>query len=336
MDVVNVGGKKYDPYFILDVTRDDSDEHITKSFKAKVKRYHPDRYTDPVKRKKYELYFQILSESYNYIQTKRSSTNLDTRRNKRGTNKKTTPPKSKSKTKSTTSEEKYENIRPEDFGYKCNRTKTVKEYKDFDVVNYNQFNDRKFSSKEFNKIFEYTKQQTESEREPQKQLQIIHRTTDGFNGYNSGDIGSCALISCFNGLLITGDNLGERGIGYWSDHYGDYKMSYETARNPLRKIKVPRDFTVNNNTITSRKTVTDYTRVINEVDATRDKKSTFQSETNRLYQQTYNDLVEQERLDKQFVLKYAHQYDTETVNRALQGELETSPTYTSVLHKYIQ
>ena len=73
MDVITVDGKQYDPYFILDVTRDDTDKHISKSFREKVKKYNPDKYTDKEKKRKYEQYFKILSESYRYIQDRKSN-----------------------------------------------------------------------------------------------------------------------------------------------------------------------------------------------------------------------------------------------------------------------
>lgn len=341
MDVVKVGGKRYDPYFILDVTKDDSDEHIKRSFREKVKRYHPDRYTDPAKRKKYELYFQILSESFDYIRTKRSSTNVDTRRrsSKSTTRSKQDQERSKKMSPNTFNKTFCESSdvnrnKPEDFGYSATRTSTVKEYKNFEVNNYNQFSDRKFSEREFNRIFDYIKQQ-QSQESQTRQLQVVHKTTDGFNGYNCNDVGECALISSFNGLLITGDDLGERGIGYWGDRYGDYKMSYETARNPNRRVKVPKDF-VKPEPTRSTQTSTDYSHVVSDIKRQLSNDITFQSETNTLYQKTYSDLVEQERRDREFVLKYANQYDANTVQQALNGELETSPTYTSVLHKYIQ
>ena len=63
MDVIEIDGKTYDPYFILDVTREDSSSHIVKSFREKVKKYHPDKYTDPKKKEKYEKYFKILNDN---------------------------------------------------------------------------------------------------------------------------------------------------------------------------------------------------------------------------------------------------------------------------------
>ena len=89
-------------------------------------------------------------------------------------------------------------------------------------------------------MFEYQKQVEESEQN--NEIGLIHKTTDGFYGYNTADIKDCALVSSFNGLLITGDDLGESGVGYWSNNYGDYRQSYKSAKNPENKIKVPKEF----------------------------------------------------------------------------------------------
>ena len=68
MDVIEIDGKTYDPYFILDVTREDSSSHIVKSFREKVKKYHPDKYTDPKKKEKCEFFLKkILKKSMQYI-----------------------------------------------------------------------------------------------------------------------------------------------------------------------------------------------------------------------------------------------------------------------------
>ena len=75
MDIITINNKQYDPYFILDVTKDDTYDHISKSFRKKVKKYHPDKYTDKKQKEKYECYFNILTESFEYIKNKRKNAN---------------------------------------------------------------------------------------------------------------------------------------------------------------------------------------------------------------------------------------------------------------------
>ena len=72
MEVIDINGKLYDTYFILGVTKDDSSDHITRSFRKLVKKYHPDKYTDKTDKQKYESYFKILVASFEYIKEKRS------------------------------------------------------------------------------------------------------------------------------------------------------------------------------------------------------------------------------------------------------------------------
>ena len=129
-------------------------------------------------------------------------------------------------------------------------------------------------------------------------------------------------------ILITGDNFGERGIGYWGNNYSDYKMSFDGASNPKSKIKIPNgkvkvddiddnNFKSNNNN--------DYKVYTGD----------FNTQQNQFSKITYSNLLEKEDLDKKMVLKYMKQYDNETVRMALNGELEQSPSYTKTLQKSI-
>ena len=164
MDVITVDGKQYDPYFILDVTRDDTDKHISKSFREKVKKYHPDKYTEKKKKRKYEQYFKILSESYRYIQDRKS--NSSDLRNNYKKNKKTQNEEKNKKTKKTHKDfeelnekcdKKIKNTNPNDFGYGDNY-KRLGQIEDYEKENLNickQFGKKKFSLNEFNKMFEY-------------------------------------------------------------------------------------------------------------------------------------------------------------------------------------
>ena len=52
MDVITINNKQYDPYFILGVTKDDTIDFISKIFRKKVKKYHPDKYIDQKKKRK--------------------------------------------------------------------------------------------------------------------------------------------------------------------------------------------------------------------------------------------------------------------------------------------
>lgn len=349
MDVITVDGKQYDPYFILDVTRDDSDKHISKSFREKVKKYHPDKYTDKEKKRKYEQYFKILSESYRYIQEKRNS-NGDLRKDYKKndedkiTKNKKTPKKTKThkdfQELNERHDEKIKNMNPNDFGY-GEDYKRIDKIEDYEKENINickQFGKKNFSLSEFNRMFEYNRRNEDGDNITSKAL--IHKTTDGFSGYNSADLGNSALVSSFNGLLITGDDLGESGIGYWGSNYSDYKFSYKRGtKNPDRRIKVPKDFLQASQRKKFDENIdkkySEYKCNYNNRSFTIKEQTNFKNEQSVLYEKTYNKLLEKEQYDKKMVMKYIDQYDEQTIKMALAGELDQTPTYTSALKKYI-
>ena len=360
MDVITVDCKQYDPYFILDVTRDDSDKHISKSFREKVKKYHPDKYIDKEKKTKYEQYFKILSESYRYIQEKRTISG-DLRKdykNKKIKNDKVPLPKTSikgevpsldskvTKNEKTTKKIKTHNVNPNDFGYgdDYKRMEKIEDYEKENLNIFKQFGKKKFSLNEFNTMFDYNRRNEDQDNITSKAL--IHKTTDGFSGYNSADFGNSALVSSFNGLLITGDDLGERGVGYWGANYSDYKYSYKRGtKNPDRRIQVPKDY--NSSTLPFNikgsknfdenidKKYSEYKCNYKNENFKTKERINFKTEQDIFYEKTYNKLLEKEQHDKKMVMKYIDQYDEQTIKMALTGELDKTPTYTSALKKYI-
>lgn len=328
MDIINIDGKQYDPYFILEVTKQDSDEAITKSFKEKVKKYHPDKYTDIDKKKKYEQYFKILNESYQYIKKKRKST-IERKRNP-DVNNKNIKNKTMNKQDLQKFNKEYEQkqdvnrkkskfeIETDSKNNKSSKEK-IEDYNNFEVNVYNQFSGKRFCNKTFNEMFDYNKKENEQNQDEYIKKSLIHRTTDGFNAYNSAEFGNCALVSTFRGLMISGDYLAETGNGFWGDKYGDYKYSYSTARNPNSKI------------IIKHKNKKDYNvDVISKATNIKEKPNDKQFD-----EIIYEDLLEKENQDKEIVERYISQYDENTISKALSGELETSDTYKEVLHKLL-
>ena len=328
MNVITIDGKQYDPYFILDVTKEDSLEHIKKSFRGKVKKYHPDKYTDISKKAKYEKYFKILSESYQYIKNKRQDTFTKSKCKQGEHIKKNINLDNFNKT--------FEKSKdPNHFGYGDNYTRIerIEDYENMDVKYFNQFENRKFTTKEFNKFFEYNKNSEDDDKDKVITKSMIHKTTDGFFGYNTSDITNCALVSSFNGLLVTGDNFGESGVGYWGNNYSDYKFSYKTSKNPNSKIIID---TKQDDTIEPKITSEEISKYKNKYkNEYKNTTGNFSQQENLLYKKTYEDLVKKEFEDKDMVLKYINQYSSETIDKALSGELPESRKYTSELRKYI-
>lgn len=321
MDIITVDGKQYDPYFILDVTRDDSSSHITQSFRTKIKKYHPDKYTDLEKKQKYEKYFKILTESYQYIKNKRESYKIN-KRDHKTQNKHTT----KNEVKQFNKEfDEKNDTDPNSYGYgdSYNRLERLEDYDKLDIDICNQFCDKKFSNEEFNDIFEYMKK-NDKDYDKVVEKSLIHKTTDGFRGYNSSDFGNCALVSSFNGLMVTGDMFGENGVGYWGAGYSDYKYSYQKVKNPNSKIiapKVKRDI----------KKISE--QDINEYKKRYNIKVEVQVPETPIDKIIYDDLVEKEREDEILVKKFISQYDTKTVKDALSGNLDKCQRYRTILER---
>lgn len=336
MDTINVDGKLYDPYFILGVTKEDSNDHITKAFRKKVKKYHPDKYIDKTDKKKYECYFKILVESFEYIKEKRTGKKsihvIDKSKYKHEVKK----DKEKSQTEFNKEFDSKMKINdPNDHGYGENYStmKSVKDYDNLEINNVNLFGKQKFSNKKFNKMFEWHKQQHDKEKEKTSN-QLIHRTTDGFYGYNSASVDNCSLVSSYNGLMIVGDDLGEKGIGYWGDNYSDYYWAHNNVKNPSKKVRIPRHFKgeVDEEELINKNKAKDKREDMEEVF----KSKSFHDEKNLLYKKQYDELLEKERSDKELVMKYIHKYKQSITDAALNNELEQSQTYVDVLQKYIR
>jgi curved DNA-binding protein CbpA len=348
MDVITINNKQYDPYFILGVTKDDTIDFISKIFRKKVKKYHPDKYIDPKKKEKYECYFKILVESFEYIKNRRTNSHdLQINRKKENTIKdkkdikvsskkdiiefnkefKTKSKRSKKSKEIKESNEDQKSKESKESKESYKRIKNKEEYSEFKPYYFNPLTKKKFTKEEFNQIFEYNKKIQEIDEDRIKEKSLIHVTTDGFNAYNSGQLSTnCALVSSYKGLLITGDDFEELGIGYWGDDYSDYKLSFKlSAKNPTKKIKgnletLPTSFIkkekINNN-------------------ESLNQQGSFKTQQEKFVKNTYESLLKKEKNDKEMVLKHLYKYDKDTVKKALKGELESSITYTSILQKHI-
>jgi curved DNA-binding protein CbpA len=307
-EYICIDDEYYDPYFILGVTPDDSDTQINKAYKQRAKKYHPDK--APLgKVTKYEKRFNIILESYEFIKRKRQDDIQCTR---------------VSETNLQTFNEEFERVsNPYDFGYGTHeRIEKVEDYEKLDYKPVNQFKNRKFSNKTFNQIFMYNKKSTSIDEEHSNKA-LIHKTSDGFYGFNTADIGNCALVSSFNGLLITGDNLGESGKGYYSRDYSDYKHSYNSAKNPNAVLKVPTTKEEPTHESDVKKLYSQYKSVYKS--PVEIKGGSYNQQQEKLLNNVINDLMEKEKEDKDLIMKYNKIYKKEVVKQALEGRLETSP-----------
>lgn len=301
-DLIKVDDEYFDPYYILQVTRDDSDEMIAKSFKVKVKKYHPDK-APSGKKDNYNRKFKIIMESYDFI------------RKKRGNDMRTRKKENVNVEKGCHSFETVEDIE--------DKTERLKDTKDYQKVT-EELNasvvrqlSGAFDGEKFNTLFEYAKSVDQEVEEVEQAL--IHPTSDGFWGYNSGFASNCALVSSFNGLMFTGDN--EEG-GYWGEEYSDYQKTFKVAKNPSKKVTVPTTFK-KTQYVQEKDTFKNYQEAY--TDATRDAPKNISIERESLFEKAMRKLEDDQEKERKRVLKYANQYsDQQIVQDAIDGRLETS------------
>ena len=324
-ETIDIDGYEFDPYFMLDITQDDNDEKLKRAFKEKAKKYHPDKAKNDKERRKFENRFRIIYECYNYIKTKREN-KLKRRQKKKDYKEKDYKEKDYKEKDFSENPIKIsdEFIVNENNKQDKQRFKNADDYKNFKVKILNQFKDRKFSIDEFNLLYEYLND------EDQENYDILHKTTDGFTGFNTVDTQNCALVSTFRGLMISGD---ESGKGYWGDNYGDYNLSFKKKKNPDEIIKIPNNYkeTSEKKKIIKTKKYDEYKRsYLKQIKS----EGSLQENNQQLYSKTLNDLIEKEENDKKIVMKYIKQYDNETIRQALDGQLEISPTLLEVLNSH--
>lgn len=308
MEYICVDDEYYDPYFILGVSREDSNEHITKAYKQKAKKYHPDKAPKESLRK-FEKRFNIVVQSFDYIKKKRAESQVKTDHiSIYNTDEFITEP--------------VEN----------NNYETLKSMEDYDKLEcevVNQFNNKKFTNKSFNNLFLYNKNTNETDED--RQTLVLHKSTDGFYGYNTADLGNCALVSSFNGLLIVADDLKESGKGYWNSNYSDYRQSFaRVAKNPKKVLKVPKSYQSNTlDRFTVKKNITKDTILQENTNVL-----SFKQQNEILKKKVLEDLLKKDEHDKTIVLKHKKHFNNDLVQQALEGRLERSANLIETVHQH--
>lgn len=322
--VIKINGVEYDPYYVLDSTQEDSDEHINKMFRKKVRVVHPDKIKNASdeKIKKYELYMQILMESYEWIKRRREA--IKKRRNGISNE--------KIEYKHLNEEELNKLFNKAEIKDDTKRFKSVEDYESFSENIINIFKNKKFTNDEFNDIFEYYKDKKQSKEN--SSIGTI-KSNDGFYCNDSGI--NCAAVSSYNGLLISSDMaLGEGNILEKSVSNNYYKTVYDLPNNPNEiptKIKREKktkfeekltDDIINKKLSEHNNDIRNVHRYTNYVD-----------EREKLHNVIYQDLFEKEQYDKEVIEKYGKTiYNENLVEQAKAGELECSPTFISKLKEH--
>jgi curved DNA-binding protein CbpA len=294
-------GISYDPYFVLGITKDDDDNMIKQALKKKILKYHPDKVKlseqDTVMHK-----YNIIMRSYEYIKNKRGIV------------------KSKSHESQNKSDKKFDNQLFEErfetsnsFGYGDHaRLESIDSYDEFKPSFTNQFESSEFNNDTFNKLFEYN----QSLHEIPDSNTIVHQTTDGFVGYNTANMGNASTVHSYNGLLLSGDDFGQSGVGYWDSNYSDYKAVFDNPKNPTG-ILDPSEFKRKSPPKT--RTFEDYK---SQYESFNSKIGVNKQEASAiLLDKVKSDLVKQESISKDYILRYASQFPDDVVQQAMNGDL---------------
>jgi len=330
MNLIKIDNEEYDPYFILDVIQDDDISHITKIFRQKAKLLHPDKLTSSEKQnqnivKKRTKHFKILVECYDYIISKKKELLKNKSINENFENEILTFAKNDvdnfnndfMKTRVDT---------PNDYGYSVERMSNEKDYEQFEYKPPQLFDTKNFNSNDFNKAFEYQKTQFEDESNNSITGALIHKTTDDFYGYNTADLNGIATVNSYNGILITGDNFGQSGIGYSDGNYSDYKQTFNRAKNP-ESLNIPNDFKYNSDVKKLSKSESDkelrrLQELRNDHIISGSSKTNFKLQEQELLKKQNNFIKEKEENDKQFISQFKNLFkDQNLIETALNGKL---------------
>lgn len=346
-DSILINGVHYSPHFILDVTPEDPEEKVTKSFKRKAKMWHPDKLSpqdrnDPKKVQDRQLRFKILVDCYEYILNKKSSFSNSRSNARQEIN---IPKNNNIPTKSLDNSNELNNFNtefeksrvttPNDFGYSSERIKDLKDYDNFEYKPAQLFEQKSFNPQDFNKAFEYN-QETQG-LSSSKDVSLYFKTTDGFNAFNGGDLGGFANVSSFNGVMIVGDNFGQSGAGYYDSNYSDYKQVFSAPKNP-DQIQVPNDYEskinakvqpLSNKESQDQLNLQMQLRQMNINSGTSASKNNFQMQEQMLLEKQQQDIKNKIEQDRDMILQYRHMFDQNTIESALNGHLVTNKDYVS-------
>lgn len=344
MDKITVDGDTFNPYFMLDVVPEDDEAFITKSFRKKAKMWHPDKIKDkdPKKIIRAKQHFKILVNSYEYIINKKRSVNHSKKREyiEVPTNNNLQSKSIDNSNELDMFNQEFEKLHvknPNDFGYETDpRIADPKEYENFTYKPYQLFNSKQFNRNEFNKVFEYQQKHHGGDMSNQE-LAVYHKTTDGFNAYNSGELGNAANVSSYNGLMIVGDNYGQAGVGYYDTQYSDYKKTFAAPKNPENIVQVPDDFIPLANrpiqALTKNETQKQIElqmqhRRMDLMSSGGNSKQNFRLQEQMLLEKQQQDMQDKIEMDKQMILQYQDMYnDKSLIQAALDNRLLTSKDY---------
>jgi curved DNA-binding protein CbpA len=249
---IEIDNLKVNPYDILGVNENDTMEKIEKEYKKRALLLHPDK--SKLKKELSNRMFKVLNKCFEYIKQKKINKLNELENNEiyGGINKFdnfTSPNNSKSQNfyninKIETFNEKFENHKIErekelnlsNFN-KYERLQNIEDYTEINVNNYGldvkNFNVDDFNAK-FNEI-----SKTNNEQLFNSNKQLIHETTDGFMGANSGGeiLKNVGYTNYHDGVLLVRDEMDD----YNTTFYGDYRNSFQPLHPTISQSTVSQE-----------------------------------------------------------------------------------------------
>ena len=304
---LTIDKKQYDPYYILDVTCDDSDSVIFKAYKKKVKKYHPDKASTNDK-KKFEYYFKIIVECYNFIKKRREQIKIV--RDEQITSGTTEHLQVPDKTAGTTATAGATVV-----GTTATAGSTVDRKQEDIPLPVRQFDsDGDFDPVYFNKMFLYNKAACNH----QPPTKVLHKTTDGFCGYNSCDMGQIAPVYSYKGLLLSGDIVNEEPIVKVD---GPPNPKKKLTQSDLENVSIPK--------IVSRNTFEQYKKDLCNI------KVSSSNDKSQFISRAMLELQHQVTRDKDIINRNKHLFNPRMFSKAMDDELETSPSLLDAYKKQL-
>lgn len=337
----------FDPYTILDIEKDASDQEIELAYKHKALKFHPDKNRGKPDIKERENQFKLVCLAYEVLSdpTKRSQYNqgyaptFDTLRKtyNKYENKiqssKTTDSKNKY-----LSEGRFDNkafndaftknrkADPNDHGYGTDMAPRL-EKEDIDPGTGRRndeiegptriFGDGKFDQNVFNQLFEHYKKESGDEHG------MVERFDGDPAGYSMLGQTQFTDVSVYNGAMILGQDTNDYSSSYSTPttKYTDYQRGYKAAKNP---DKVDRS-TLNDlkqkkyEGVDSQLSQQEFNKRLQDLQSGRteelvpeinksDRKRAFIEAEMRLLQQQQDEMEQEQRKQQEVVLKYKDQF----------------------------
>lgn len=327
MNKVVVDNIEFDPYFMLDVTEDSSIKMINNNFRKKAKIVHTDRLTKEEKKneklvKERIKHFNVLMKCYEYLIDRKQSYNNKNFGFENFNINLVEHNTDFNKFNKMFEEERHE--KPTDFGYEIkDRLTSIKEYEYFDEKPKQIFDAKQFNKDDFNKLFEYNRNMHLDKNGINNT--VIHKSTDGFYGYNTADVSSgVANLSSYNGIMIEGDNYGQLGVGYNDGNYADYRQAYNACENPS-KMEIPEDYKfVSEEELSKEKALKEFEKqkmlrkIENAVEMDKNRnRNDFKRANDEFNKRMELNMKDELEMNKKFIKKYENLYPKKVIEEAM-------------------